>query len=297
MKKIIVIIGPTGSGKTKRSVELAHARGGEIVNADSRQVYKYLDVGTAKIREPEMEGVRHHLLSYVTPPQAGGARDEGELYSVSTWLNDARAAIDDIISRDRVPIICGGTGQYIDALVYGLADHGGPDYQLRAVLNQLSLDDIRARFYELKKSKNRDDEFLNNIDINNPRRLIRAIEILEHDIQVRNRWENRSPLYDVEWVSMTVDRELLRTRLRERAIARLPYILDEVDDLIHNRGVDPEWLATVGIEYRVLLASDERGRYLNLSAQDKRDIIDNIVNKSMQYAKRQETWNKKHFNI
>ena len=238
MQSIYVIIGPTASGKSDRAVELALEIGGEVISADSRQVYKGLDVGTGKITETEMKGVTHHLLSYVEPKVEG---TEYNLYSVSKWVKDAKFIIDDIINRDKVPIICGGTGMYIYSLIYGLDHDIAPDNELRNKLNHLSTVEL------FNKYKAINGEPADNSISNNRPRLIRFIEIGKV-----NKKENRQPLYNVKYIKIERSKEELRERIIRRAEQRLDAIVDEVNKLL-AAGVDPNWLSRVGIEYGVIL--------------------------------------------
>ncbi len=305
MKSICVVIGPTASGKSDRAVELALEIGGEVINADSRQVYKGLDVGTGKMTEQEMRGVKHHLLSYV---------EVGELYSVSKWIKDARSVIDDILSRGKVPIVCGGTGMYIYSLIYGLDHDVAPNYELRNRLNQLNTAELFNKYKEAYKIFYKQDLNLLDKSISNNRpRLIRSIEIFENS-KSKNTKENlnksRQPLYDVKYIRMEKTKEQLRERITRRAEQRMDAIIDEVNILL-TQGVDPDWLSRVGIEYGIILsqiqaplpASPPNGEEEYIHAEvvpfpwgRARDgIIPLIVLRSLQYAKRQNTWNKKYF--
>ena len=334
---IYVVIGPTASGKSDKAVELALEIGGEVINADSRQVYIGLDVGTAKITVEEMKGVRHHLLSYVepkynplsplgssprgaldsTPSGISSLRDMTEgVYSVSRFVADARVAIDDIISRGKVPIICGGTGMYIYSLIYGLDHNVAPDFKLRQDLNKLSIIELFDKYKAIN------GEPADNSISNNRPRLIRAIEIFEKnkDKNNKSKKENREPLYNVKYIKIERSKEELCERITIRAEQRLDAIVDEVNKLL-AAGVDPNWLSRVGIEYGAILNTtpsafgSSPGGALNtqnsnfnaplgelreavrgLSLGMVRDeIISLIVLRSLQYAKRQNTWNKKYF--
>lgn len=286
MQSIYVIIGPTASGKSDRAVELAFEIGGEVINADSRQVYIGLDVGTAKITAEEMKGIPHHLLSYVAP-SLGGRAGEGPMYSVSRFVADARAAIDDIISRGKVPIICGGTGMYIYTLIYGLDHDVKPDFKLREDLNKLETKELFNKYKEIN------GEPSDNSISNNRHRLIRSIEIGVHNKDTFiNKIENRQPLYNVKYIKIERNKEELRERITKRAEQRLDAMMEETERLIAD-GVDPEWLSRVGIEYGAILSGS-----LPLGegwGGDKEKIISLIILHSLQYAKRQNTWNKKYF--
>ncbi len=269
MKKIYVITGPTASGKTAKAIELALAQNGEVINADSRQVYVGLDIGTAKATTEEMKGVRHHLLDIREPKLV--IDTDYIPFSVSEWLRLAEAATGDILSRGKVPIVCGGTGFYIDALLYGLPDNGSPDYSLRKELDLRSIEQLNKEY---------------NLNINNKRRLIRAIEILKSGRVIQPR--SRVPRYEAIVIDMykenSLNRETLKARLEKRGRDRIDMIISEIETLIKVKQIDPEWLCTIGIEYKQILKT----------IAEKDDIIKNIVTRSLQYAKRQITWNKKY---
>ncbi len=344
--ELIVVIGPTASGKSDRAVELALEIDGEVINADSRQVYKGLDVGTGKIIEEEMKGVRHHLLSYVEPKWSGtiplregggGGELDGVcvLYSASRFVADARLAINDIISRGKVPIICGGTGMYIYTLIYGLDHDVKPDFKLREDLNKLETKELFNKYKEIN------GEPADNSISNNRPRLIRAIEIFENSKsenttpsallgtfpEERTEYKKiREPLYDVKYIRIERTKDQLRERITKRAEQRIDMMIDEVNRLLAS-GVDPNWLSRVGIEYGVILnimqtnphttltptpSPSLKGRGTNTNANafvslsgslplteggggGKENIISLIVTKSLQYVKRQNTWNKKYF--
>ena len=197
--KIYTITGPTASGKSAYAVDLALKINGEVINADSRQVYRYLDIGTAKVTAGEMRGVRHHLLDIREPKLVSDV--DYQPFSVSDWLYQARAAIEDIVSRDRVPIVCGGTGFYIDALLYGLPDNGAPDYELRRELDRQSIDQLNKDY---------------NLNINNKRRLIRTIEILRSGRVIQPR--SRIPMYDATIVDMYRENNLNREMLKSLSL-------------------------------------------------------------------------------
>jgi tRNA dimethylallyltransferase len=162
---ILVIVGPTASGKTGLAIKLAKERNGEVISADSRQVYKGLDIGTGKVTTAEMDGVKHHLLDVADPKK---------VFSVSDFQKLGRSAILDIHSRGKLPIVAGGTGFYIQALVDGLVlPEVPPNKTLRKRLEKLSLPEL------LSELKALDEQRLLTVDTNNPVRIIRAIEIAE----------------------------------------------------------------------------------------------------------------------
>ena len=273
--KIVIVAGPTASGKSDKAVNMAVAMNGEVISADSRQVYNGLDVGTGKIKKDEMKGIRHHCLDII---------NIGEGFSVSDWLRHATLAIDDIVSRGKAPIICGGTGFYIDALIYGLPDNGIPDLRLRDELQKLSLFDLEQRY---KSNLNINNNL--NIDFKNKRRLIRAIEINESGRKIIKR--NREPLYDIEYVLLNIEKEILINNIKNRCIQRLDIMISETENILKDGKVDDIWLSSIGIEYKQIIL------YLKGGLNGRQELISSIVTKSWQYAKRQMTWNKKYVNI
>ncbi|MBU4078319.1 tRNA (adenosine(37)-N6)-dimethylallyltransferase MiaA, partial [Patescibacteria group bacterium] len=162
--KIIVVVGPTASGKSDLAVEIAKKYNGEVVSADSRQVYKGMDIGTGKITQKEMQGIKHYLLDVASPKTR---------FTVAQYQKKANQAIGEIIKKEKLPILCGGTGFYIQSIVDNIAiPKVKPDLKLRKNLEKQSAEEL---FEQLKKL---DSERAKNIDKYNKRRLIRAIEIV-----------------------------------------------------------------------------------------------------------------------
>ncbi|MDD4625438.1 MAG: tRNA (adenosine(37)-N6)-dimethylallyltransferase MiaA, partial [Candidatus Pacebacteria bacterium] len=163
MKKIIVIVGATASGKTGLSIKLAKAFNGEVISADSRQVYKQMDIGTAKITKKEMERIPHYLLDVASPKKK---------FTVAQYRKLGAKALKAIFKKEKIPIVCGGTGFYIQALIDGIVmPEVKPDWKLRKELEQKTVEQLYKMLGKL------DPKRAENIDKNNPRRLIRAIEI------------------------------------------------------------------------------------------------------------------------
>ena len=209
MKKVFVIVGPTGVGKTKLSIELAKRCSGEIINADAMQVYRGLNIGTAKIREEEKEGIPHHLFDI---------KDVREEYSIFQYQRDCRRVIDEVYKRGNTPILVGGTGLYIKSALY--------DYQLDENHDTHSYDNFSTdELYHMLISKDKDIE--GYIDKNNRRRIINAICYYDsHSESIRYNKTNQL-LYDVVFIGLTTDREFLYSIINQR-----------VDDMIHNGLVD-----------------------------------------------------------
>lgn len=269
--KIIIVAGPTSSGKSDLAVELAIERNGEVISADSRQVYTGLDIGTGKITSDEMRGVKHYCLDIADPTQD---------YSVFDWVHEAEKAIQEIISKNKSPIICGGTGMYIDALVYGLPDTPARDKNFEEKYNSKTDEQI------LSEIKNIDPDFESK-SVGNRRRLLRELEILQTHGAMPTR--NRDARYDVEWIIIDKTKDELLERIKLRTEKRIDGIISETENLL--KSIIKEKLASIGIEYK------ETINYLeNKQSKEnaREELIQNIITKSWQYAKRQITWNKKY---
>ena len=272
-KRIIVVVGPTASGKSDLAVELALRENGEIISADSRQVFKGLDIGTGKITKEEMKGVKHHMLDVY---------DLKEDVSVVRFVRDVSPIIEDIFSRGKTPIICGGTGQYINALIF---DESFPEVKpnkiLREELEKLNEEELVARL------SSRDPKRLANIDTKNRRRLIRAIEIAETLGYVPEQEEMKLK-YKTKIYLMDKTRQELKERIKMRLDKRLETgMLDEGKKVFEMNLNDVE-MNRLGIEYVAMNKYFRNGITLEEMKQE-------IITKSCQYAKRQQTWNKKFY--
>ncbi len=265
--KIIIVAGPTSSGKSDLAVQLALERNGEVISADSRQVYTGLNIGTGKITADEMRGVKHYCLDIADPTQD---------YSVFDWVREAEKAIQEITSKNKLPIICGGTGMYIDALVYGLPDTPARDKNFEEKYNSKTDEQI------LSEIKSIDPDFESK-SVGNRRRLLRELEILQTHGAMPAR--NRDAKYDVEWIIIDKTKEELLERIKLRTEKRIDGIISETKNLLKN--ISKEKLSSIGIEYK------ETINYLE-NKISKEELIQNIITKSWQYAKRQITWNKKY---
>jgi tRNA dimethylallyltransferase len=271
---IIVIAGPTASGKSDFAVDLALSLpgGAEIISADSRQVYTGLDIGTGKITPDEMKGVPHHMLDVVEPSQ---------IFTVSDYKSLATPIIQDILARGKTPIICGGSGQYIDALIYDKTfAESEPNETLRAKLETLSTEVL---FTQLTA---KDPRRAREIDKHNRARIIRALELVEAHGHVPELAEPQL-MYDVELYLMSPSKELLRERILKRLEKRLDNgMLEEAKQLL-AAGLSKDRMRTIGLEYKWMSS------YLNKEiTYDK--MQEQIFFDSWHYAKRQMTWNKKY---
>lgn len=262
MKKIIVILGPTGVGKTKLSVELAKRLNGEIINADSMQIYKGLDIGTAKIKEEEKEGIPHHLFDI---------KEVREDYSIYNYQIDGRKVINDIIKRGKTPIIVGGTGLYIKALLY--------DYNLNYekesdTYDTLSTEELYSKLLELDKNA--------VVDKNNRRRVIRAINYYKENNKSISDNKTNKLLYDVVFIGLTTDREKLYQIINSRVNKMInDGLINEVKKFF-DEGIYSKPLIN-GIGYKELYKYFEKEISLE-------EAIEKIKQNSRRYAKRQYTF-------
>ena len=277
--KILVILGQTATGKTGLGVKLAKKWKGEVISADSRQVYKGLDLGTHKITKQEMRGVPHHLLDVASPKKN---------FSVVQFKKLAEKKITEILKRKKLPIIVGGTGFYIQAIVDNVdfPEHK-PDLKLRAKLEKKNTEQL---FKILKKL---DPKRAKNIDQKNPRRLMRAIEIAKALGHVPRLDTPRPSQYDALQIGLTPHPEILKTKIKYRFIKDLDNIINEVKKLRNppaGGGLSWKRLKELGLYYR------EVALYLEGKIK-KEEMIQKIFSVLWQYAKRQKTWFKRDSRI
>ena len=273
--KVIIVVGPTASGKSDLAITLAQKYGGEIISADSRQIYRKLDIGTAKTTSEEMKGVPHHLIDIL---------DTSASYSAADFKKDARETIDSIIDRGNRPIIAGGTFFYIDALLerVGTADVP-PNQELREKLEAMPNDSLYEALLKL------DERRALEIDKDNKRRLVRALEIIEARGKVPEQSESISP-YQTLFLGIKVEKNELRKRFTKRAKKWLQNgFLEEVQELLSS-GVSDERLSEIGFEYKL-------GIDLLHKKITEATFLQMFEEKNWQYAKRQLTWLKKDTSI
>lgn len=291
--KIIVILGPTASGKSDAAIALAKKFNGEIISADSRQVYKGLDIGSGKVSKDESriknqesskasyfsEGICHHLIDVAEPM---------EDFNVSHFQKQAEETIAKILAQNKLPIICGGTGFWIDALVNDISlPNVKPDEKLRA---ELSLQSATKLFAKLQKL---DPERAQNIDPKNKVRLIRAIEIATALGKVPSRSTvngHQSSKYDCLQLGLDVPRETLNAKIKKRLQVRFDEGMTTEVENLHKNGVSWEWLEKIGLEYRWI------ARFLQAKISQK-EMQEKLYFDSIHYAKRQMTWLKKNQHI
>lgn len=273
MKKVLIVAGPTASGKSALAVELAKKYNGEIISCDSMQIYKYLDVGTAKIKPEEMQGVWHHMLDVIMP---------GEEFSAWEYSVAAKELIEDITARGKLPVVVGGTGLYIESVIYPLNFSVNKDADVRARL-QRELDEYGAeKLHERLKSLDPVDA--EKIHPNNTKRLIRALEIIELSGGVKNKEELRTPQYDVCLITLEIPREELYRRIDERVERMFMCGLEqEVRDLLDKGLVTKDSQSMQAIGYKEFFPYFEGLRTLS-------EVKDEIKQNTRRYAKRQMSW-------
>lgn len=280
MEKVIVVIGPTSVGKTKMGVALAKKLNGEVISGDSMQVYRQMDIGTAKVTIEEMEGVTHHCIEILDP------KDQ---YSVHDFQQTVRKQITEITNRGHVPIIVGGTGLYIKATLY--------DYTFSEMEN--NHDEINKKYKDYTNEqlyahlKQIDEESAKILHFNNRRRVLRAIEIYEQTGQKKSEMINEQEhicLYDAYFVGLTLPRELLYERINLRVDLMMKNGLQgEMESLI-KQGLTRENQSMKAIGYKEWFDYFEGKCDLN-------EVSENIKKHSRQYAKRQYTWFKNQFDV
>ena len=275
LPKIIIVCGPTATGKSDLAVILSRTHNGEVVSADSRQVYEGLDIGSGKITKKEMCGVQHHMLDVVNVKK---------VYSVADYVRKATLCIEDILSRGKVPIICGGTGQYIDALVCGTKF---PEVLVNSSFRKSLEKKETNELYTMlcKQDKRR----AGDIDKHNRVRLIRALEIILSIGKVP-KIKKQKAKYNMLWIGLAAPKEILQEKIRTRLQKRIRIgRMHEITQL-HAKGTPWRRLESLGLEYLY-------GALFLQKKITRKVMLAEIQNKSWQYAKRQMTWFKRNEKI
>lgn len=275
MKKLIVITGCTATGKTSLSVELAKRINGEIISADSMQIYTGMDVGTAKVTDDEMCGIPHHMIDIVQP---------NSRFTVAEYQEKALEKIDDIISRGKVPIIVGGTGLYINSLIYKMT-FSEYDVELKNRIRDMSEKVSKQELWDYLYFL--DPDRANELSINDVKRVSRAIEIALSDSKA-NEDETKIKRFDSKIFILNGDRADIYDRINKRVDIMLENgLIDEVKGLLDS-GIDRDSQAIQGIGYK------EITEYLDgLCTLDQ--SVELVKRKSRNYAKRQLTWFKRYY--
>lgn len=278
--KVIVICGPTASGKTNLSIELAKKINGEIVSCDSMQIYKDMTIGTAKPTPEEMQGIQHYLIDFVSPD---------ERYSVADYKKDATKAIEDIISKGKVPIIVGGTGLYLEALIYNIEyNEIETDLEYRQSLEKIEKEQGLEKLYQMAEEI--DEQAMKKISSNDKKRIFRVLEIYNSTGKTKTELEIESrknaPNYNYILFGITMDREKLYDRINRRVDIMLEQgLIEEVENLLKKYKEFPT--AMQGLGYKEVV------EYLK-GYISKEQMVDKIKQGTRRYAKRQLTWFRKY---
>jgi len=277
MKKVIVIVGPTGVGKTKLSIELAKHFNSEIINGDSVQIYKELDIGSAKVTKEEMQGIKHHLLDF---------KNIEEDYTVYDYQIDLRNKINEFYDRGLTPIVAGGTGLYIKAALY--------DYKFEKEYND-SFNNYEnytnEEVYEMLKLK--DEKEASKLHPNNRKRVVRALNVIENIGKSKSEMlddQNHKPIYDISFIGLTLPRDVLYKRINKRVDIMVENgLIEETKNLFNKYGMK-NYKSLQAIGYKELFSyyKDE------ISYEE---AIELIKKKSRNYAKRQYTWFNNQFDV
>lgn len=282
-KRILVIAGPTAVGKTEYAISAAKAFDGEIVSCDSMQLYRYMDIGSAKPTRREREEAVHHLIDFLDPRES---------FSVARYQTLARAAIDEILARGRLPIISGGTGLYLNSILYDMDFAGAEgDEKLREELNEKSRTEGPQALHEMLRQL--DPEAADRIHPNNIKKVIRAIERLragEEKVRPFDRAESVNNAYDPLMVCLTRDREELYDRINRRVDLLIERGLVEEVRSLTAMGLTAEDISMKGIGYKEII------EYLD-GETTLEEAVYKIKKNTRHYAKRQLTWFRRYATI
>lgn len=281
--KVIVICGPTASGKTSLSVELAKKCNGEIISADSMQIYKDMNIGTAKVTQEEMQGIKHYMIDIVSPT---------ERYSVAEFKVQAEKAIEEILKKGKTPIIAGGTGLYVNSLIYNIQYNDIKiDEEYRKYLEERVEKEGLQSLYE--EAKNIDFEAMKSISQNDQKRILRVLEMYYQTGKTKTELEKESRKeevkYDYKVYAISWEREELYKRINERVDIMIKQgLIEEVENLLKKYNKFPT--AMQGLGYKEVV------EYLDKKIT-KEEMIEKIKMETRRYAKRQITWFKKIENV
>ena len=282
-EKVIVICGPTASGKTSLSIEIAKRINGEIVSCDSMQIYKDMTIGTAKPTIEEMQGIKHYLIDFVSPK---------ERYSVADYKKAAIEAIHTIINKGKVPIVVGGTGLYVESLIYGIEyPEIEIDLEYRKKLQQIQESEGLDKLYEI--ASNIDKEAIKKISQNDSKRICRILELYHSTGKTKTELEiesrKKGPDFDFILFGITMNREKLYERINKRVDLMVKNgLIEEVRDLLNKHEKFPT--AMQGLGYKEVVEYIE-------GKTNKEEMIEKIKMETRRYAKRQLTWFRKYENI
>lgn len=281
--KVIVICGPTASGKTSLSVELAKKCNGEIISADSMQIYKEMNIGTAKVTLEEMQGIKHYMIDIVSPT---------ERYSVAEFKVQAEKAIEEILKKGKTPIIAGGTGLYVNSLIYNIQYNDIKiDEEYRKYLEErVEKEGLQSLYEEAKKI---DFEAMKSISKNDQKRILRVLEMYHQTGKTKTELEKESRKeevkYDYKVYAISWEREELYKRINKRVDIMIEQgLIEEVENLLKKYNKFPT--AMQGLGYKEVV------EYLDKKIT-KEEMIEKIKMETRRYAKRQITWFKKIENV
>ena len=274
--EIVCVVGPTAAGKTEYAINLAKKYNGEVVSCDSMQIYRYMDIGTAKPTQEEMQNIPHHMIDFVDPR---------EDYSVADFVRDARACINDILERKKLPVLCGGTGLYVDSILNQIEfSEEKKDEKYRHQLQELAQVKGNDAVYALLLEQ--DPKAAEAIHPHNLKRVIRALEIIKTTGMTKEEADKKArkePVYQATIYGMQMEREKLYQRINLRVDQMMDQgLLDEVRGLLQV-GVPPDAQAMKGLGYKELLPCILEGAPVA-------DAVERIKLGTRHYAKRQLTW-------
>jgi tRNA dimethylallyltransferase len=271
-KRLVVLLGPTASGKSDLAVKLAKQFNGEVISADSRQVYKGMDIGTGKITKEKMKGIPHYLLDVASPKK---------IFTAAEYSKLALVSVEKIFNKNKIPIICGGSYFYVQALVDGInLPEVAPDWNLRKELEKKT----NKKLYVLLKKM--DPRRAKNIDRNNPRRLIRAIEIIKKTGKTVPIFEKKPLPYPTLFIGVKKADKELKPLIKKRLLRRIKEGMAAEVKKLKKNGLSWKRLEEFGLEYRYI------ARYLQ--GQITKLEMENILQKEIEhFAKRQMTWLKR----
>ena len=275
--KVVVIVGPTASGKTALSIELAKKIDGEIISSDSMQIYKDMDIGTAKVTKEEAEGIKHYLVDFVSP---------ADRYTVSDFKKDAEKAIEEILSKGKIPIVVGGTGLYVNSLIYGIEYQDmdfNEEYRNELMKRAETPEELQNLWEEANKI---DPDSMKIISKNDKKRIVRVLEIYKATGKTKTEQEilsrKNEVKYDFKVFGITMDREKLYERINKRVDIMIQAGLEnEVKELLEKYSEFPT--AMQGLGYKEVV------QYFD-GILTREEMIEKIKQETRRYAKRQLTW-------
>ncbi len=279
--KVIVIAGPTASGKTALSIELAKKINGEIVSCDSMQIYKEMDIGTAKVTKEEMQGIKHYLIDIIPPT---------ERYTVSNFKKDSETAIEEVLAKGKVPIVVGGTGLYVNSLIYGIEymDMEFDSEYRDELMKRAEIEEgLKALYEEACKI---DAKAMEKISPNDKKRIVRVLEIYKATGKTKTELEilsrEKGVKYDFKKFAINMDREKLYNRINLRVDIMLEQgLVEEVKKIYNKYDEYPTAMQALGYK-EVVEYLEEKISY--------EEMVEKIKQETRRYAKRQLTWFRKN---